>query len=168
MLISYQDGTGTWRAKSSRGIKGSTDWTREKVTITFPADATSTSVIARVSLEGEQGKAYFDCLQVEDGSIMNRYNLVENPDFSYGLEFWTKNPDMASGDTIVTLNDASYPKHLEKNAFKVQGESTKSKNIYQTVFMNGKKGDVFVLGGWAKANSVPTDSNRAFRMDIGI
>lgn len=168
MLISYQDGTGTWRAKSSRGIKGSTDWTREEVTITLPADATSTSVIARVSLEGEQGKAYFDCLQVEDGSIMNRYNLVENPDFSYGLEFWTKNPDMASGDTIVTLNDASYPKHLEKNAFKVQGESTKSKNIYQTVFMNGKKGDVFVLGGWAKANSVPTDSNRAFRMDIGI
>ncbi|WP_418463356.1 hypothetical protein [Frisingicoccus sp.] len=52
------------------------------VTFTLPANAASADVIFYVLQLHFRGTSYIDCLQVEEGQVGNRRNLVENNDFT--------------------------------------------------------------------------------------
>ncbi|MGY0374140.1 DNRLRE domain-containing protein [Clostridium sp. JNZ J1-5] len=172
-FISYQDENGNTQTVYSDYVSGTNDWERQEVTFTLPANAASDTIEANLGIVEESGTAYFDAIQLEDGSIANRYNILENPNFIYGSdtpEFWSKNPYTDTQDTLVTSYDPLYPTKLDskKKVFKINGSALKRKSIYQKINLSGNAGDVFVVSGWAKAESVPISANRQVALDVGI
>jgi len=173
LLINYKNSAGTWLEAYSYYVSGTNDWTRNEVAFTIPADASSADVIVRTAVANESDTAYFDCLQLEDGSVVNRYNLINNADFRNGsFTNWVKNVDCNASDTVAYMDTFADPNYtsanIVRNYFKISGESGKSKNICQTVNVSGNSGDTFVLSGWAKANSVPLASGRSFAISVGV
>ncbi|MBY6801068.1 DNRLRE domain-containing protein [Clostridium botulinum] len=171
IFINYQNKDGKWETEESKFISGTNDWVRNEIAFELPKDSASNTVYARVGIVEETGTAYFDCLQLEEGVVANRYNLIENPNF-IGQDYWSKSASCTAADKLVTVdkNDTTYPTNLDKErtAFLLNGEGSKEKNVYQSLNLSGKKGDVFVLGGWAKANSVALKSRRYFALDVGF
>ena len=167
VAVRYQDAIG-WKYAYGKYVSGYTDWDRVEVSFTIPSNAVSGSVTACIGIEGEEGIAWFDSIQLEEGSIANRYNLVENADFSYGMETWnTSNAE--TGDTVTSVaSDTTHPASLEDTAMKVNGKTTLNKNVYQSINVSGKVGDVFAVSGWAKAASVPLSGGRYLALDLGI
>ena len=165
LFVNYQDGTGAWQTIDSKYISGTSDWQRCELNYTLPSDAVSTTVYARVGIISETGTAYFDSLQLEEGTIANRYNLVENQgfDFDTGVPlYWAENGDCGSGDAAST--DANI---FGSQSFKMNGAYGKNKYLYQNINVSGKAGDSFVVNGWAYGNPVPTSSGvRYFALDI--
>lgn len=171
IYITYQAGDGTWMHVYSDYVTGTKNWDRYEVKFTLPADAMTNEVRVKAGINGETGIAYFDNLQLEDGSIANRYNLVENPDLKYGTgipTFWYKNSESDASDTLTTVT--GQPLSLDSNVFKINGVAEKHKTIYQTFDISGNAGDTFVFGGWAKGESVPStkSTGRYFALEIGI
>ncbi|WP_346912599.1 DUF6531 domain-containing protein, partial [Clostridium sp.] len=174
LFVNYQNNTGAYSTIESKHISGTTGWSRESVTFTLPADSVSNTVYIRCGVVEETGTAYFDNLQVEDGEIANRYNLVENANFAENggksASFWDAS-NWENGMGLDISTDATYPSSLDKikAVYKIPGNPNKNKNIYQTINVSGKKDDVFVASGWAKGESLPVDvSSRFFALDVGI
>ncbi|MEQ8153732.1 MAG: DNRLRE domain-containing protein, partial [Clostridiaceae bacterium] len=164
LFVNYQDSSGNWQTVDGNYVTGTNDWERYSVTFTLPSDASSTTVFARAGISEDKGTAYFDALQLEEGNIENRYNLLENSDFDYGSptsEKWTYNTCDSKG-IVTTLENRS--------AFRFDGDLGKSKNISQEVNVSGNAGDSFVISGWAKADALPenTGTYRYFALDLGF
>lgn len=166
LFVNYQNSDGSYSTVDSTPVNGTNNWDRYEVKFTLPSNATSTTAYIRVGIAGESGTAYFDSLQLEEGTIANRYNLIENSNMTYDPNndwtpyFWSKN----------SYSDA-YDKPLQaygKTAFRFNGYPNKLKNINQYIPMSGKSGDVFAIGGWAKGDSVPLTDSRYFALDVGI
>jgi len=173
LLVHYKNSADTWLETQSSYVSGSNDWERVQVTFTIPSDATSAVVIVRTAIANESGTAYFDCLQLEDGSIANRYNLIENPDFRDGaFTNWTKGIETDSSDNLEYIEPGTDPNYVSANidryAFKINGLTNMRKSVYQTVNVSGNAGDTFVLGGWAKGDSVPISGSRDFSLALGV
>ena len=130
-----------------------TDWTRLEVSYTNKTDVAQ-DVSARFMTK-DAGVAYMDCVQVEAASAASRYNLVENGDFRYTT-------DWSSDEGRMTRNSAA--PELSDDAYRLVGDPTEKKYIYQTVAVSGKEGDTYVLAGWAKADSVPIRDDRKFAL----
>jgi len=174
LFVNYQNSTGSYATIESKHISGTTGWNRESVTFTLPADSKSNIVYIRCGVIEETGTAYFDNLQVEDGKIANKYNMVENANFVENgvgsTTFWTAG-EWESSNGLFTTKDSTYPTSLDKinSVYKISGNPSKNKNVYQTINVSGKKDDVFVASGWAKGGSLPVDvSGRYFALDVGI
>ncbi|KYH30466.1 tRNA(Glu)-specific nuclease WapA precursor [Clostridium tepidiprofundi DSM 19306] len=177
LFVEYQDKTGVWKTVDSKYINGTTDWERYETKFTLPINAISSTIKVGVGIDSETGTAYFDTLQLEDGSIANRYNILENPNLYYNSNadtpyYWNKNNNCTDNDKSETLttSDTSYPTKLDSNrkVFKFTGEADKDKSLYQQINISAKKGDVFVVSGWAKADSVPMTSDRTLGLDIAL
>ena len=56
----------------------------ERTSVTFTAEEEQT---VKLMLYAE-GTAYFDCIQLEDGPVMNRFNLLSNGGFDFGSSGW--------------------------------------------------------------------------------
>ena len=173
IFVNYYNESGVLQTVDSIFAGGTKEWDRYEVTFTIPTNATSTTVYARAGIAEETGTAYFDCLQLEEGTAANRYNIIENPNFIYGTDtpnFWAKNIACDSGDSLITSTDATYPTKLDssKKVFKINGAGDKNKNIYQILNLSSGAEDTFVISGWAKGNSVPLSGSRYFALDVGI
>jgi len=154
----YQNSEGAYQCIESKPINGTKDWQRVEDTFTVPSDAAAGSVCVRVNLLQETGTAYFDSMQLEGGNIANRYNLIDNGDLS-GTS-GTPNKWGASGtsgsDGLVTTSDSDHPSNLDNSVYRVTGVYGVEKRLGQSVYVNGKAGDVYALGAWGKAYSVPS------------
>jgi RHS repeat-associated protein len=154
----YKDKSGVYQHVDSKYINGTNDWQRIQVSFTLPNDASDTNVLTRLSMLQESGTAYFDSLQLEEGSIANRYNLIENGDLT-GTS-GTPNKWSASGtsgsDGLVTVTDSDHPINLDDNVYQVNGVYGVEKRLGQSVNVSGKAGDIYTLGTWGKAYSVPS------------
>lgn len=127
-------------------------------------------------INGEMGTAWFSCPQLEEGSIVNPVNLVSNGDFRYTYTSgsqtlareWTAGPNnltTAASSVFAASNDPTFPEALTGNYIQVEGCPNKNGVGYIQQFdLRGSAGDVFVVGGWANAKSVPnaTTANRGF------
>lgn len=176
IFVNYQNKDGSYSTVESNFLSGTTNWEKVSLTFTLPVDAASNSVYFRTGIVDGTGIAYFDCLQVEDGLIANRYNLVENPSFKtdggkLGSLYWSAS-GYDSTNALLNSSDSTYPSIIDsyKTVYKMGGFSNKSKNVYQSIPVSGKKGDVFVASGWARGESVPLTkgSGRYFAIDVGI
>lgn len=155
----YYNASGSETWIDSPVLVGTNDWERYSVTFTVPADASTANAQIYLLLKGSTGTVWFDAVQLEEGSVANRYNLVENADFSsYSGNtptFWTRG-NLTTSDTIDTSADNANPVYMSDARFKINGDCKPStaKYVGQTVYMSGKADDSFVLGGWAKGTSV--------------
>jgi RHS repeat-associated protein len=169
IFVRYQDSAGVWQTECSNYIYGNSDWQRLYLTFTIPSDAYSGRVFVRGGITGETGTAYYDCLQVEDGAVGNRYNIIENGDFRNTLTSWAESSANTSSDLLTTVTSpANVP--IDSNAYKFVGDPEAHKNICQTLNISGTTADTFVLSGWAKGESVPitSGSDRRFGLMIGF
>lgn len=168
--VYYHNSAGVWQQVDSNYVNGTNDWQRLQTTFTLPTDASDGTVLTRLTLFQETGTAYFDCMQLEEGSIANRYNLVENPDFTYGSTtptYWNQVTGSASSNIYTTVSGG--PSYMDSKVFGIAGNANELRNINQTIEVKGKKGDIFTIGGWAKGDTVPiTDSSRYYALDLKI
>lgn len=104
-----------------------------------------------------RGVAYFDGVQLEEGSVVNSYNLVENFGFENTSDtvFWKEeNTGDVDGVILSTV-------HTGSASFKFTGNPKVAKRIYQTIQISGKAGSSFTAGAWVKTYTVPDkDTNQ--------
>lgn len=123
LLVHYKNSSGGWEQTTSSFVSETSDWGRYEVTFTIPADASSADAIARIAIAGETGTAYFDSLQLEDGQVANRYNLVENASFEFGTGiplFWNANAESEPGDTSVDTESAFGTRSVKINGVQIR------------------------------------------------
>lgn len=163
----YKDKTGAFQCIDSKPINGTNDWQRQEVTFTIPNDAYDGTVVARVNLLQETGTAYFDSMQLEEGNIANRYNLIDNGDITgtSGTPVRWGVSGMNGSDGLTTVSDSDHPTNLDNSVYKVSGVYGAEKKLYQSVNVHGKAGDIYSLGAWGKAYSVPSGT---FQINAGF
>jgi RHS repeat-associated protein len=169
LTVKYQDKTGIWQTIRSPYVTGTKDWERYELNFTLPSDTSYKTVVVTARIENETGTAYFDALQLETGMIPNRYNLVENPDFTYGItspSYWNQTSGSASSNLYTSVSGGS--SNLDNKVFGIVGSATENRNIYQIIKVKGTKGDIFTIGSWAKGDTVPISYPRYYALDLGI
>ena len=156
LAVSY--GTATIE---SLGVMGaSSSWQRESLTFTVPTNAGS-SVNVQLKLPGDvSGSVYADCVMLEQADAMNRYNLLENSDFSSNT-IWSRGSGLDSNDAIVSVSGSLHPDSLSSAVYKITGSTTADKVVSQTLPISGSTGDCYTFGGWAQMNTVPAFTKNA-------
>lgn len=144
LAFTYKDVNGAWQTVHGDYITSPQDWQRESFTFTLPSDATG-NIGIMLAFFNRSGTAYFDGVQLEEGSTMNRHNLLDNSGFNYNNLHWSYTAGTSS-DTVITNG-------INGKGVRIYGSPSANKNIYQNVQINGKTGDTVVYGGWAKANA---------------
>ena len=131
------------------------EWTRGSVTFTVPSGVTSVTV--KIELPSDSaGTVYVDSAQLEVGASPNRYNMIQNGDFSDGTTAWTTSSRIsASTDGVTTDSDASHPAAFSNSVYHITGTCDYQKYIYQAITVAGKKGDTYSFGAWLRSDSVP-------------
>jgi RHS repeat-associated protein len=159
---SYYNSSGGRVLVHSAPITGTNDWARLSVTFTVPADSTSTNASAAPMLRYATGTAWFDCVQLEEGNVPNRYNLVENADFDYATSglpnFWTRGTNSNANDIQLTNSQDTNPPLSSDSRYQIEGVFNQSKTLSQTLPITGNSGDLFVVGGWASGYATPLTS----------
>ena len=168
LQVVYADSTGKWAKREvSDSISGTSEWNRPFVSFTVPADAASDKVWVELTLEGGTGTAWFDDIQLEEGNTPNRYNLVQNSallaDGGVGSYF-------GSDGAVVKGIEAG---REGRNAVYMIGNPSAQGRLWQDLNVKGAKGDSYVYGAWAKADSVPvtpegTDGIKRFTLEVQI
>ncbi len=140
------------------GIFGTNDWQRTSLTFTVPASTNRVEVYGGLSYAN--GTAWFDCLQLETGSIANIYNLLENGDFRLSANSLPTNwqfTNFTSGDGMVVGN------------VRIGGNPTLNKNFYQEVYINKPANSIaFVVSAKSTGKSVPIKGERYYAIDVGM
>ncbi len=155
--------TGTTTADIDNG------WQRVSTTFTVPSNASKTRI--HLALRASTGSAYFDGIQLEEYSVANNYNLIQNSSLekyqSNGLPtHWV--------DTYSTLNstiDKKDTKHIDGSySYRIKGDPQTQKAIHQDIPVSGTENDTYIVGGWVCADAVPKDEEdtRKFKISIMI
>ena len=144
LAFCYKDVNGAWQTVHGDYITIQQDWHRESFTFTLPSDAMGNMGIMLAFFD-RAGTAYFDGVQLEANSTMNRYNLLDNSGFDYNNLHWAYSSSTSS-DGIITSG-------INGKGVRLYGSPSANKNIYQDVQINGKSGATVVYGAWAKANA---------------
>ena len=147
------------------GTTGS-DWTRGVAVFTVPAGVSSIKIrIAQP--QSASGTAYADSVQLETGETPNRYNMLQNSDFTDGASSSDDSDNSTGyaqnvvGDTAIpneivsAAGDSSHPGAFSDQVLKITGSTGAIKHVFQSIQVNGKKGDVYSFGGWCASDSVP-------------
>lgn len=169
LCVTYKDLNGLNKIARTKFVSGNNAWDRYETNFTLPSDALSNTVSVSAEFQGATGTAYFDNLQLEEGLVSNRYNLVENCDFNYGSlapNYWVKKMQCDANDKIISLSEQS-PQALSQNSFRMNGSYATGKQLTQTINVSGKVGEKFVVGGWAKGKPVSSPSAQ-FHLSIGM
>ena len=174
-LIKTSDGM--VKTEFSEHIKGTSDtaanngWRRVLSTFTVPSDFTSLSV--NLCLRGSNGTAYFDAIQLEENTVANNYNILQNGDMEYfststGIPTYWYTRSLTLNSTTDFSNSAQYASG--KYSYMITGSQSTNKELYQTVPISGKENDTYIVGGWAKASAVPDtdDKNRNFEIAVRV
>ncbi|MBQ6559120.1 MAG: carbohydrate binding domain-containing protein, partial [Clostridia bacterium] len=153
-----------WKLVRSKPIQSVTDgWVRISATMTVPSNWDSTyRIIAKAGIDQAIGTAYFDNVQVEEGSVANNYNLLDNGYFRDAAG--TATPFAWTGAGLNSTNDKVY-KDGTGWYYKITGERLKYKSLQQTVTISGNSGDKFTFGAWVRANAmnIPDPNGQDYR-----
>ena len=149
--VEFRNSSGTLvYTQRAEPIHETDGWQRVSLTFTLPENHTLTFV---AGFEGFSNNAYgtvwFDDFQIEKGTGMSSFTLVENSGFTYGNTYWY-------GGTLSSINDLPG----FNKALYITGDTQKQGNgTYENIYpQNGKAGDVYSFGAWVKADSVPVNS----------
>ncbi len=149
-----------WVVQEDTGTDG---WTRITTQLTGPVNG---QFYLNFGVRST-GTAWFDDIQLEPISwTANTFNLLENTDFRTNMRYW----GMGAGNWSRVSNTNGAPGETDY-MIKVSGVPTQHQRFYQAVRVtNGKKGDVFSMGAWGKADScdIVADSSSSADKAFGI
>lgn len=162
--IFIRDSDGNLLAKSAYAT-GNQDW--QRLYLNFHLEAADIISVG-LGVEGAEGTAWFDSVQLEDGLAATSYNLVENSVFARENSANPSLPWRWYMDVIENLEAgdglASSTVKFGAKSFKFEGNAQIYKNLVQTINLAGKAGDPYIISGWAKARAVPkVDEDDEFR-----
>ncbi len=125
----------------------------ERMSVTFDvAEGETVRIVtgfAYGSLNGA-GTAWFDDYQLEKSAGPSSYNLLDNSGFTNGKNDWSNSA------TLTTISDLpGFTKAISKVGSPTEEWLGLSQFVYPS---NGKKGDVFSIGSWIKADSAPINN----------
>ncbi len=128
---------------------------RYDTTIYYPNSATSDLTI-KVILE-DAGLYYIDDIQLEKGEVANFYNLLDNSDFSKGLDGWQLTAEDRETFESINTSDIFSKVILEKGitALKIDMNPANSTSIAKTFNVKGKAGDKYAISFWYKNEGYP-------------
>ncbi len=140
---------------------------RFETTIDLTNISSSVQITATVGVKNVSGKAYFDCLQLEEGQCANRYNMIENGGFEgdEGLPGYTHSKHWSQTNAGIKADHlwdgyVGEDKNSGSLAYHMSGSPKYTKKLSQTIPVNGKKGEGLVFGTWVKTNGLPNkDTN---------
>ena len=124
----------------------------------------ATNLRCHVRMDNSFGAIYADAYQLEKTNKAAAYNYVENPDFTFGADSWRVIP---TGAVATDTNNNQRASTLDNSVYRHTGSITTQPCLIQRVFINGKAGDTFRFGAWAKVtDGLPLASGRscAFRV----
>lgn len=108
LRVIYTNNAGQNQYLESRKVKITYgEWTYLDLQFSLPADASSDSVTVSVFWKNDKGTLYADALQLEEGQVGNRRNLIENNDFTYQLNKFTRSSTMEDRDNLVDIQTLS-------------------------------------------------------------
>ncbi|WP_241762332.1 hypothetical protein [Anoxybacillus flavithermus] len=138
--------------KISYGLAGTNDWTRLHVVADNAPSGTQTIRVS-VGVNAGSGTAYFDGIQLEKGTVVSAYNLVDNSSFERDMnsdgipDNWTTSGNLSTNDGLDTTVANIY---VGSKSFKITGESGKNKYIKQRINISGDSNTKLTLSGWSK------------------
>lgn len=139
----YEDFEGKYVEVISEKIFPDEDFERLDLTIFYPNDSKG-KLNLEVCIDG-RGIIYIDDVQLEEGEVVNNYNMIENSDFSNGLSDWNLKSTKYEINKIFNIVNINNQKALKINMFTDNGSS-----IEKNFNINGKVGDNFTLSFWYK------------------
>ena len=165
LFTTYWKSDGTAVDSVSDVLTGTTDstindgWQRLSVTFTVPSGATK--VNCNIMVRDATGEAWFDGMQLEEGTSASPFNMINNSSFerysqasngAYLPQDWSGYLT-DSGDSV---NNA-YSKD-SGHAFRFTSVPTVAKEMNQQLYFGGKTAqnldDTYILSGWVYANPV--------------
>lgn len=165
VALSYTDSNNAIVRLFGNEVDENTDFYRSDVTINYPTTAASN---LKLEIITDSGTTYVDAIQLEEGEVVNNYNLVENSDFSNGLSDWNISADYH--DVIYNFDDPNdYPSINLNNLFQVvtldSGKKALKINMNpdiitrfsKTFNISGSAGDVYTLSLWYKNKGIVSD-----------
>ncbi|MBS7359119.1 MAG: hypothetical protein KIG53_00780, partial [Oscillospiraceae bacterium] len=150
--ITAKDASNNSDSVATRTVTNAEDWERVSLTYTPTPGFVPAEIKVEIGFENSNGSYYVDCVQLESGLGTADYNFVENGSFNNADENWSE-ADIVSeninGKSINAVKLTGGLPYYEQN-----GEAYELKDsvsaITQNVKINGKKGDIYSLGGWFK------------------
>lgn len=129
-------------------VTSTEDWERFSVTYTPSSDFVPVAITASIGFNDNKGTYYVDGVQLESSNGTAEYNLIENGSFNNSDEYWTESTivnESINGDAVKAVKLTG---GLPSYANSVLTDNVSS--ITQSVAIDGKKGDVYSIGGWFK------------------
>ncbi|WP_240903755.1 DNRLRE domain-containing protein [Chengkuizengella sediminis] len=149
--IDFYNSQNAWLGQTfSYGLKGTHDWTRMQAVID-DVPANTAYIRAGLDFGPGTGKAYFDGIQIEKGTILSAYNLVENSSFEKDTngdhlpDNWETSNNLSVNDVLDTTESLT-----GNTSFRITGEIGNDKFIKQTISVSGDANTPFTLSGWSK------------------
>ena len=144
ITLLYNDEFGNTISQSET-INGNGLFTREDVSIYYDNTATSN---LKIRIELSSTTIYIDAIQLEIGEVANAYNMVENSDFSNGLNGWTCSARHINANagtaTEIDINSKFGIIALDnQNALKVKMDPETSSFLTKTFPIKGKKDEIY-------------------------
>ncbi len=149
-------------------IKISDGFSRSDITIFYPSDAISSLKIRFIL--SDNTIIYVDDIQLEEGEIVNNYNMISNSDFSLGYSEWTTSageysklgpagPSGADDEVYTELDNKDCFSIVSINdngdkALKISMSPTRNSKISKTFPIKGKKNDVYEVSFWYKNEGI--------------
>ena len=165
LFTTYWKSDGTAVDSVSDVLTGTTDstindgWQRLSVTFTVPSGATK--VNCNIMVRDATGEAWFDGMQLEEGTGASTFNMINNSSFerytqassgAYLPQDWSGYLT-DSGDSV----DNAHSKD-SGHAFRFASVPTVPKEMNQQLYFGGKTAqnldDTYILSGWVYANPV--------------
>jgi RHS repeat-associated protein len=164
---------GSLGEQTAYSLKGNHDWTRVQAVIdSVPANTVNMKV--SVGLNAGSGIATFDAIQLEKGSVLSAYNLIDNSSFERDAnadkipDGWTTSGNLSVNDGMdQNVNAGDDKVYSGKYSFKITGESTKSKYIAQHINFSGDAASKFTLSGWSKQSGANV-SGGSYALQVAI
>lgn len=148
-------------------------WRRLSVTLTVPAN--TATLRAYLCLKDCTGTVYFDGVQLEEGTVANSVNLVENSSFekhsSYMPTSWTGAGSFsATTNSSGTVTEGCYTGTKKNGSYSLRfnGYAGQSRGIKQTIPVKGNNSDTYIVSGWAKADAVNHGGSAKFEIDARV
>ncbi len=148
VYLEYIDATGKYVTVDGE-VTFDDDYTRHDITIYYPETATSDLTIGFKC--NTRGECLVDDIQLEQGQVVNNYNILENSDFSDGLDQWNISAYDSLGNEVATDNyfDVINITNNQK-ALKLKMNPEISTSFSQNFKVSGKAGEVYNLSFWYK------------------
>ena len=123
---------------SSVGITGTEDWQRLSVSACITSEVNSVKVICKLS--NASGSAWFDGMQLEEGSAANDLNVLQNADFSGNGSWFTEedvtaaiqNGSVNIGGVAGAYDDAETEEEVEETTVEETQPETVCETVYET------------------------------------